>query len=503
MRTKKSFLNLITDLIPLVVISILGIFKLKLFIDVLGDKTLGLYQLYSQVMVYVALVDGGLSSALIYALYKPNSSNNTEKFREIIAAGYKIFSLIGIIIFGLAAIISPFIHFLINDTIFSNGFIALTFLIFALSNIIEYFFVPQRTILEVKEKKYILNVCIQTGQILLSVVEIVMLLLNFKFIYILLMHVVIKLLSNIAVAICCKKIYPEYTVKGLTKKDFEFTKQIRHLVFHKINGLVVYNIDVILISKFLDLSAVAIYSTYNYVINMLRNILSKISGGITAIIGNYLSEGNDKRSYELFDEMRSLMFFIATVISVPLFFALGDFIDIWYEGKIETQFLITFAFSMYMYIYIIKMPTTTFVTAAGLFKETKFSALCDTIINLALSLLLIFKTGISGVVFATAFSSFVAEYIMKTNVLYKNVFVKHKSKDFYKKNIKFLILTLVDLAIGYMIFANIHITNIFSWFGIYALYFVLNCILVFSVFYIFKETKFIKRFNYLIRKKTS
>lgn len=501
MRTKKSFLNLITDLIPLAIISILGIFKLKLFINVLGDKTLGLYQLYSQVMVYVALVDGGLSSALIYSLYKPNSSNDTDKFREIIAAGYKIFSLIGMIIFGLAAIVSPFIHFFISDTIFSNGYIALTFLIFALSNVIEYFFVPQRTILEVKEKKYILNICIQTGQILLSVTEIVMLLLNFKFIYILLMHVVIKLLSNIAVAICCKKIYPEYTIKGLTKKDFNFTKQIKHLVFHKINGLVVYNIDVLLISKFLNLSAVAIYSTYNYVINMLRNILSKISSGITAMIGNYLSVGNEKKSYELFDELRCLMFFLAIIISVPLFFALGDFIDIWYDGKIKTQFLITLAFSVYMYIYIIKTPTTTFTTAAGLFKETKFSALCDTIINLVLSLTLIFKTGISGVVFATAFSSFVAEYVMKTNVLYKNVFVKNKLKEFYNKNIKFLILTFLDLGIGYIIFKNVHITNIFSWFGIYSLYFSLNCIFVFLAFHMLKETKFINRFKYLLKKK--
>lgn len=503
MRTKKSFLNLLTDLIPLVIISILGIFKLKLFIDVLGDKTLGLYQLYSQVMVYVALVDGGLSSALLFALYKPNSSGNTEKFKEIVAAGYKVFALIGVIIFGLTAILSPFVHYLIKDTIFSNWFVAITFLIFALSNVVEYFFVPQRTILEVKEKKYVLNICIQNGQILLSIAEIIMLLLHCKFIYILLMHVVIRLLSNIAVAICCKKIYPEYSVKGLTKKDFEFTKQIKHLIFHKINGLVVYNIDVILISSILGLSAVAIYSTYNYVINMLRNILGKISGSITAIIGNYLSEGNEKKSHELFDEMRSMMFFVAIIISVPLFFALGSFIDIWYEGKIETQFLITLAFSIYMYVYIIKIPTTTFVTSAGLFKETKLSALCDTIINLTLSLLLIFKTGISGVVFATAFSSFVAEYIMKTNVLYKHVFTKKKSTEFYRKNIKFLIFTLFDLLIGYLIFMNIKITNILSWFLIFVLYFIINAILIYVVFYIFKETKFINRFKCLLKKETN
>ena len=500
MRTKKSFLNLITDLFPLIIISILGIFKSKLFIDILGDKTLGLYQLYSQIMVYVALVDGGLSSALIYALYKPNSSENDKKFKEIIAAGYKVFALIGMIIFGIAFVVSPFVHFLIKDSAFSNNFIMLTFLIFSLSNVIEYFFVPQRSILEVKEKKYIVNICIQLGQIILSAVEIVMLLLHFDFVNILLMHVIIRFLSNIAVAICCNRIYPQYKIQGLKKKDFAFMGQVKHLIFHKINGLVVYNIDVILISKFLGLTAVAIYSTYNYIINMLRNILGKISGSITAIIGNYLSVGDTERSYDLFKELCSMMFFVATLISVPLFFALGDFIDIWYEGKILTQFLINMAFFVYMYGYIIKIPTTTFVTSAGLFKETKISALCDTIINLILSLTLIFKVGISGVVFATAFSAFVAEYIMKTNVLYKNVFKNISCFDFYKKNFKFFVFTIIDFLIGYLFFMNVSITNIWSWFLIYVIYFTINGIVVFGIFALFKEIKFVNRFKYLLKK---
>jgi len=499
-RTKKSFLNLLTDLIPLVIISVLGIFKLKLFINILGNETLGLYQLYSQVMVYIALVDGGLGSALLFALYKPNSSGDTKKFNEIIAAGYKIFSLIGIIIFGIVLVISPFVHFLIKDTIFSNGFVALTFVIFALSNVVEYFFVPHRSILEVKEKKYISNICIQLGQIILSATEIVMLLLKCKFVNILLMHVIIRLLSNIVVAIICKKTFPEYKVSKLTKKDFEFTKQIKHLVFHKINGLVIYNIDVLLISKFLGLAEVAIYSTYNYVINMLRNILGKISGSITAIIGNYLSTGETEKSYSLFKEFRSMMFFVAILVSVPLFFALGDFIDIWYEGKIQTQFLITLAFAIYMYIYVIKIPTTTFVTSAGLFKETKVSALCDTIINFTLSVVLVFGVGISGVVFATALSAFIAEYILKNNVLYKNIFKDYKSIEFYKENLKFFIFTLIDVAFGYLIFMNVNITNIFSWFFVYLVYFVINGIITFGVFYLFKEIKFIDRFRYLLKK---
>ena len=72
MKTKRSLLNFITDVIPLLIVSLLGIFKLKFFIQVLGNETLGLYQLFSQIMIYIALVDGGLTSAVLFHLYNWN-----------------------------------------------------------------------------------------------------------------------------------------------------------------------------------------------------------------------------------------------------------------------------------------------------------------------------------------------------------------------------------------------------------------------------------------------
>lgn len=36
-------------------------------------------------MVYVAIVDGGLGSAVLYALYKPNSKNDDTKINQILA----------------------------------------------------------------------------------------------------------------------------------------------------------------------------------------------------------------------------------------------------------------------------------------------------------------------------------------------------------------------------------------------------------------------------------
>ena len=199
MKTKKTFLNLISEVIPMIIVSFLGIFKLKIFIQVLGNETLGLYQLFSQIMVYVAIVDGGLGSAVLYALYKPNSKNDNKKINQILAGSYKIFSLLGALIFAIAAVVAFFVPFLIKDYSFNYFYIVLCFVLFSLSNVVGYFFVPFSILFEVKEKKYIVSLCTQIGQIIQSLLEIILLLIGWSFISVLIMHSVIKLLSNLII----------------------------------------------------------------------------------------------------------------------------------------------------------------------------------------------------------------------------------------------------------------------------------------------------------------
>lgn len=499
MKTKKTLLNFITDVVPLIIISILGIYKMKLFINVLGDETLGLYQLFSQIIVYVALVDGGLSNAVLFSLYKPNAEGDKKKFNALLAGSLKCFSLIGIAIFGIALLASFFVPFLIKDCSFNYWYIILTFLLFALSSVIGYFFVPYNCLLEVKEKKYIYNLTSQIGQIVLSTCEIIMLLCGVKFEFILLMHSVVKLLSYLVEMYICKKKFPDIKLRQ-EQKDFSFKKHINSLIFHKINGLVGSNIDTLIISSFMGLKAVAIYSTYNYIVNMLKNILGKIESSMTAIVGNSLATAK-KKLYELYDEFDSMLFFIAIIVCVPLTLAINDFIDIWYEGKIATSFLLALSFSSILFTFIVKMDTTLFVSAGGLYKETKLCALTDTIVNLILSLVLVNFLGIAGVLIATAISVFIAEYILKTIVVHKNIFEVSASK-YFIKNIKFFILYIIDLIGSYYIINLFTINNIIVWFLVFVIFTIINATIIFGIFYLFKEVEFVKRFKMIFARKS-
>ena len=495
-KTKKTVLNLITDVIPLIIISVLGIFKFKLFISYLGQETMGLYNLFSNIMIYVSLVDGGISSAVLYSLYKPNAEGDNKKLTELLSGALTVFSKIGMIVFGIAFIVSFFVIFFIKDCSFNYWYIVLTFLLFSLSNVVVYFFVPYKELLEVKERKYIYNVISQSGQIILSTLEIVMLVTGFKFGYILLMHSLVKLIANLVVMVVSKKMFPNIKFHN-KKKDFSFKKYLNSLIFHKINGLVGSNIDTVIISSFLGLTHVAIYSTYSYIITMLKNILGKLSSSMTAIIGNNLVS-NKERSYDIYKEFNGMLFYIAIVICVPLILSINGFINIFYEGKIQTSILIAISFSLILFMYIVKLNTITFVNAGGLYKETKHCAITDTIINLLLSLILVHFIGISGVLFATAFSVFISEYILKTLVIHKYIFNKAAS-NYFINNIKFFIIFAIDLILGFYIVGHFEINHLLMWFVFYIIFTIVNSLIIFIIFKLFNETKFIKRINMLKR----
>lgn len=497
MKTKKTMLIFITDIIPLLVVSFLGIFKFKLFLQVLGSETLGLYQLFTQIMTYVALVDGGLSSAVLYSLYKPNATGDKKKFNALLAGAYRRFMLIGALVFGITFIVSFFVPFFIKDMPFDYWYIILTFLLFSLSNVVGYFFVPYHCLLEVKEKKHLYNVIIQGGQIVLSVTEIIMLIYNVRFEYILIMHSIVKLLSHLVEMYICKREFPDIKLTQ-KERDYGFKNKIGALMFHKINGLVGSNIDSIILSSMLGLEYVAIYSTYNYIINMMKNILGKLSTSMTAIIGNYMVKSTEK-VYEIFHEFNSMLFYIAIVICTSLTLAIDGFIEIFYEGEIQTEFLIAISFVAILFTFIIKMSTTLFVSAGGLYKETRHCAITDTVVNLVLSLVLVRYIGISGVLIATAVAVFIAEYILKTRVVHKYIFNK-SSKVFFVKNIKFFIIYIIDLVLGYYVINLFTINNILVWFIVFLIFTIINGLIILGLFYLMKEVTFIQRFKYLLKR---
>ncbi len=447
MRTKKAIINFITDALPQIIILILGFFKVKLFLKFLGDDNLGLYQLYGQIVTYLTLVEGGVGSAMLFKLFRPIHKHNQKKINEIMSASRTIFNVVGLIIIALGIIISFNVRFLIKANSFENSYLIITFMLFLLSQSLNYFTLPYRIMFDASQDRYIPNLIYQTITIIKSVVEIILVCTGNGLVSILISLVICSVVANLLIYISFKIKYPKISFKG--KKDFSMIKDVKHLFVNTIGNLVANNIDILLISKFIGLGTVVIYTTYNYFVEAVKQLIDKLTGATLSGIGDLLvSENSNKEA--IFDEYNNLVFFLAALICTPFFIFINGFINVWYEGRISTSIIYSLLFAVLLFLNIVRIPLKVFSISSGKFKEIKRYVILEIIINFGLSLLLITKFGISGVLLATIVSIVVADFIFKVRIIYKKI-IRTSSFNYYKYLIINMLFTIVMNTIFYSI----------------------------------------------------
>lgn len=453
---KKSVIikNLLSEIIPQLAIIIISLFKSKAFLLYLGSDTLGVYQLYVQLMQYIALIDGGLGGAIVYRLYNPINSNNSAKIAAIKAATIKTFRIITLAVLVIGTSLSFLVPLLIKESPFSFQYIQFNFILYIISESLLYLTVYEKSIYTADEKLYKYNYIHKSFLIIKGLLEIVIILLGGSLTTILLSFIAINAIMVIVVKLCANR---RYNIQKTNKKDYAFLRDIKDLSVHKIAGLVANNIDIIILSKLVGLKEVVVYSTYNNIFNSLATIVGKISTSSIASIGRSIDKKNE--NINTFVKLNTTCYYLAMISAIPIYFLVNSFIDIFYSGKIETKLSIALLFTIILIYQIIRQPLVTYSNAAGLFGKTRKCPIIEAIINLILSLILVNFWGINGVLIATIVSLFISEYCIKPKIIYESIFNKHYMH-FYKISIKYLIILTCQLIVTSILVTTIEISSL-------------------------------------------
>lgn len=496
MKTKNSILNFITDLVPLIILMFLGLYKSKFLITELAPNYVGLYQLFSQLLGYITIFEFGMTGALLYRFFVPVSQKDKKKISILFFSGKKVFSIISLVMFGFGILFALIIPFMIKDNPFSVWYILLTFLMYISTNIIYYLVVAYKTLLEAEQKKHITNIIIQTSDIVKSIVEIIVLIIFKNLVILLTVGIITSIISSIFIIIICKKYNPELV--DTKKRDYEMLSDVKNLFVHKVAYLINNNVDLIIVTRGLGLVSVVIYSSYNFIVNMLRRITSRVYVSMVPSLGNLIVE-NKEQAKKVFFEINDLMFFLAIFLSAALFVSINPFINIWYEGEIFTSYGLALGFSLIFFVNIVIQPLLAFTDAGGCFKETKKCAILEAVINLTLSLILFKPLGVFGILLATFIGYTISDNIIRAKIICNNL-LKTSTKKYYFDLIFYEFVTLILLIIEYLIFRNIEINSIFNWLLISGV----NCIgLLIALLLLFKFTNrltFLERIKKLLFK---
>lgn len=462
MRTKSSAKNLIVALIGQAFGLVISFVARIIFVKILSAEYLGLNGLFTNLLTMLSLVELGVGSALVYSLYEPLATNNQEKIKSLMALYKKAYNIIGGIILILGILFLPFYRYLISE-VPNISYLDFIYLLFVLNTAVSYFYSYKRSLIICDQKRYIATIYRYGFYFLLNVVQIIILFLTKNYILYLICQVAFTWIENVCISIKANKMYPylkDKKVKPLDKKELNtISKNVKAMLFHKVGGVVVNSTDNILISKYVGLVAVGLYSNYLLITQALETITGQFFNAIVASIGNLGASANSKKVKETFDTTFFLNYLIFGVLTICLLILFNPLIELWLGKKYLFSFSIVLVISICFYLKGIRKTCLTFKDALGLFYQDRYKPLIESIINLIVSIILGIKFGIIGIFIGTIISTVTTSLWVEPYVIYKHYF-KENVFDYFLKLIKYTLSIIVVYLIIFKIISWITITGI-------------------------------------------
>lgn len=452
MRSKKAVYNIISTLILQIITIIYGFIVPKIIITSFGSNVNGLVSSITQFLAYITLLESGVGPVIKASLYKPLANKDKQEISNIIKASEKFFKTISYIFLGYLLCLA-FIYPLIVSSEFSYFYTLSLIIIISISTFAEYYFgMAYRLYLQAEQKSYIISL-IQIITYILSVIIIIILAkYNCSIHIIKLASGIIFILRPILQNIYVKK---KYQINlNIADKNYKLKNKWDGLAQH-IAAVIHGNTDITILTIFCNLAEVSVYSIYYLVVKGVKSITQAFTGGIDASFGDMIAKGENKNLNKKFNLYEIFYFTIITIIYTCTIILIVPFVKVYTLGINDANYIRPLFGTLLVlseFVWAIRLPYSSITLAAGHFKETKKGAWIETISNIVISLLLVWKYGIIGVAIGTlvAMSIRTIEFAYHTNkyILNRNII----------KSVKKILVIIIEVLL--VVFLSNYLPNI-------------------------------------------
>ena len=440
------------------VINLLAFIQNRYFVQYMGIETLGMMKLFSQLLAYLNIIEMGLGGASTFALYKPLADKDYNKLSIIVSTIESIYNKIAILLLVLGVLCTPILPFFVKMDNFSNE-IYFYWILYVLNTVSTYLFIKY-VILFTANQEFLYVRTIQSSCIIVFKILQIFCIIKYHsfFIYIILI-IIDNLLQWLIFRFHYNKKY-NYVVK--TKERFDGIKNdIKNLFWHKVGTLVVFNTDLILISKFTSLEIVGIYASYQMILQILRVFTEIITNVLSPKIGKFIAQHIKLEIYNNFKKINIFYLFTSVFFTYCTYILINNFVVLWLKDTILLNDLTIKLICFNLLIVLFRGILETFKNSSGFFDDIK-SPMLESVINLVVSIILGLKMGLDGVIIGTIVSNIIVILIYKPILVFERCFDKDW-KEYIKVYGNYFILTTISfIALNFITKPFIQ-GNINSW----------------------------------------
>lgn len=455
MRTKNYIRIITSSSILQIAIVISGLILPRLIIKYYGSEINGLVLSIKQIITYFSFVSLGLGAASSTALYEPLEEKNYEKINSILSATRIFFIKTGYI-FSVLVLILTFTYPLIVSSTLTNLNVALIVLILGLGGVLEYIIITKyRILLIADQKNNIVSKITTQGVIINTIISVVLIYLESPIVLIQIVTVTVYMLRLLLTQKYVLEHYPKINFRHTP--DFALVPNRKNAFLYQLPNMAMTYTPVLIITFFLSLKKVSIYSIYNMIFSSLAMIVGVFSAGVNGIFGNIYAKKDEVLLKNSFKEFT----FIYRIISFSIFVSAAvltiPFLKIYIDSYDSSDYLVTplvYGFGLFGLLRIIRIPYVIVIEIAGHFKENMVLNYIEILIMIIVSIALLNKYDLVGILLASSFSAF---FRTLSYVLYCKKIIK--SMNLFKEILNYIFNFSISILLYYIFFKFIVHSN--------------------------------------------
>ena len=425
-RRGNSVKNVVVSLSVSILTLILSFFNRTVFVRALSAEYLGLNGLFSNILSFLALSELGIGGAFGFALYKPLKDGDTRKLSSLMAVFRRLYTIVGLTILAVGLLLTPFLSCFFRQMPENIPDIRLFFLLNVAGTAISYFFSYKRTLMICDQKEFLSTLLFGTFRVLAVAMQMIILLCTGSYFWYLIAMIGCGFAENLTAAHIADMLYPFLSDRHPAPLDPEervrLKKNTAAIFLHKLGGTLVFSSDNIIISRFVGLIPMGLYSNYALIISSIDAILHKALVSLTASIGNLMVSSEKEHHRQIFSHVLFLNCWIYGAASVCLICLIDPFLRVWLgqEYLLDPSVLILAVVNFYL--NGVRKTVLIFKDAAGVFTQDKYKPFIEGIVNILVSVPLAIRFEIQGVIFGTIFSTLAVAFWYEAFVFFRYSF---------------------------------------------------------------------------------
>ncbi len=396
-RSKKAALNLLSQLILQLVTAICGFIVPKLILENFGSELNGLTTSIAQFLGIISLMESGFGAVAKSAFYKSLAQKDNVGISGVYNATESFFRKVALVFLAYCILLS-FVFPCFQKAEFGYFFVMSLVIIIGISSFVQYYFGMSYTVLLNADQNGYISAFLQVISVVLNAVLTLLLLKVGASIHIVkLVSAIVLFIRPILINLYCRR---KYAIDRNVPQDLASVSQKWDNFGQSIALYVHTKTSYLLITFFLDFVKVSIYSVYSLITTSLSAVITSISTGFVAGLGNIYAnheEENFKRVFSLYEFVNHFTTFVFYTIAL---ITMMPFVKVYTSGVADRNLYMLPLFGTLLVagelIYCIRLPYYYAITNAGHFKQITKSAYIEAGLNIVISLSLVFSLGLTG-----------------------------------------------------------------------------------------------------------